>query len=89
MLPTQELLTRGPFRYCRNPMTLGTILFYLGVGIIAGTIAGLGLALCFGALLVFYLKRFEERELAERFGEAYLQYKQDVPFIVPRLEKRQ
>jgi hypothetical protein len=25
MMPTQELLTDGPFRYCRNPMTLGAI----------------------------------------------------------------
>ena len=32
VMPTQELLTEGPFRYCRNPMTLGTILAYLGIG---------------------------------------------------------
>ncbi len=25
-MPTQELLTDGPFRYCRNPMTLGAVL---------------------------------------------------------------
>ena len=87
MMPTQELLTRGPFRYCRNPMTLGTILAYLGIGIAAGTIAGLGLALCFATLLVLYLKGLEERELAERFGEAYLAYKRDVPFIIPRPPK--
>lgn len=28
IMPTQELLTTGPFRYCRNPMTLGAILAY-------------------------------------------------------------
>lgn len=84
MLPTQELLTRGPYRYCRNPMTLGTILAYLGLGVAAGTIVGILLVLVFAACLVIYLKRMEERELAERFGEAYLQYKQEVPFIIPR-----
>ncbi len=88
MLPTQELLIQGPFRYCRNPMTLGTIVAYLGIGVAVGTIAGIGLVLCFGAFLVLYLKLLEERELAERFGEAYLRYRREVPFIIPRLPRR-
>ena len=88
VLPTQELLTQGPYRYCRNPMTFGTILAYLGLGIAVGTIAGTALVLGFAACLVLYLKRMEERELAERFGDAYLQYKRDVPFIIPRLPKK-
>ena len=89
VLPTQELLIQGPYRYCRNPMTFGTILAYLGLGVAAGTIAGILLVLVFGACLVLYLKRMEEGELAERFGEAYLQYKREVPFIIPRPPKRQ
>ena len=89
MMPTQELLTKGPFRYCRNPMTFGTILAYLGIGVVAGTIAGVGLVLFLGALLVIYLKRIEERELAERFGEAYLAYRRQVSFILPRPPKRE
>jgi len=88
MLPTQELLTTGPFQYCRNPMTLGTILAYLGIAIIAGSVMGLVLMACFIALLLLYLKRMEERELAERFGEAYLAYKRKVPFIIPRRPRR-
>jgi len=38
MLPTQKLLIDGPFRYCRNPMTLGTITAYLGIAVYAGTL---------------------------------------------------
>ena len=26
MMPTQRLIATGPFKYCRNPMTLGTII---------------------------------------------------------------
>ena len=83
VMPTQELLTEGPFRYCRNPMTLGTVVAYFGLGIGAGSVAGTAFALGFGASLLAYLKLFEEAELAERFGEAYLAYKHEVPFIIP------
>ena len=88
LMPTQELLTRGPFAYCRNPMTLGTILAYLGLGILAGTVACCALVLALGAGLLFYLKRFEEGELAERFGDPYLKYMREVPFIIPRQPKK-
>jgi protein-S-isoprenylcysteine O-methyltransferase Ste14 len=87
VMPTQELVTEGPFRYCRNPMTLGAILAYLGIGIAARTIAGTILVLSLAASLVIYLRRLEEGELAERFGEAYLAYKRDTPFIIPRLPR--
>ncbi len=88
VMPTQELLTEGPFRYCRNPMTLGTILAYLGIAVGVGTVAGTGLVLSLSASLLVYLKRLEEGELAERFGEAYLAYRREVPFIIPRLARR-
>jgi protein-S-isoprenylcysteine O-methyltransferase Ste14 len=88
MMPTQELIITGPFRYCRNPMTLGTILAYLGLSIAAATVVGVALALILGALLITYLKKVEEKELTERFGQQYLDYKQNVPFIVPRKPRK-
>jgi protein-S-isoprenylcysteine O-methyltransferase Ste14 len=87
VMPTQELLTKGPFRYCRNPMTLGTILAYLGIAVTVGTIAGTVLVLGLAGSLLVYLKRLEEGELAERFGEAYSAYRRDVPFIIPGLPR--
>jgi protein-S-isoprenylcysteine O-methyltransferase Ste14 len=65
-------------------MTLGTILAYLGLAVARGTTAGLVMVLALCASLLAYLKRLEERELAERFGEAYLAYKRETPFIIPR-----
>jgi protein-S-isoprenylcysteine O-methyltransferase Ste14 len=88
VMPTQELLTEGPFRYCRNPMTLGTILAYLGIAVAVGTTAGTLLVSALAGSLLTYLKRLEEGELAERFGEAYLAYKREVPFLIPRLTGR-
>jgi protein-S-isoprenylcysteine O-methyltransferase Ste14 len=88
VMPTQALLTDGPFRYCRNPMTLGTILSYLGLAIAARTTAGTALTLALTTSLLVYLKYLEEPELAERFGDAYLAYKRATPFLIPRLPTR-
>lgn len=85
VMPTQELLTRGPFRFCRNPMTLGTIMAYFGIAVVFGTSVGAGIALGVGLLLMLYLKLIEERELAARFGDAYEAYRREVPFIIPRI----
>jgi protein-S-isoprenylcysteine O-methyltransferase Ste14 len=88
VIPTRRLLTTGPFRYCRNPMTLGTILAYLGLSIAAATFVGILLVAALASLLLVYLKRMEENELAERFGEEYLAYRREVPFIIPRIRRR-
>ncbi len=87
MMPTQRLLTNGPFRYCRNPMTLGTILAYLDMTVAAATVVGIILVLGLATLLLLYLKRVEEKELAARFGEDYLAYRREVPFIIPKRPK--
>jgi protein-S-isoprenylcysteine O-methyltransferase Ste14 len=83
VMPTQALLTDGPYRHSRNPMTLGAIAAYLGVAVAARSPAGIGLVLAFGAALAAYLKGFEEPELAARFGEPYRRYRRETPFLLP------
>jgi protein-S-isoprenylcysteine O-methyltransferase Ste14 len=88
MIPTQKLLISGPFRYCRNPMTFGTICAYGGVGVAVGSVASLFTVALFGGLLILYLKRIEEHELAVRFGQDYLDYKAKTPFMIPTWTRR-
>lgn len=79
---TQRLVTQGPYAHSRNPMTLGALLMYLGIGlwIESGAVVILTLVI-FSALLIFiYLH--ETRELTERFGEEYLAYKRRTPFLL-------
>jgi protein-S-isoprenylcysteine O-methyltransferase Ste14 len=81
---TQILVTQGPYAYSRNPMTLGALLMYLGIGIWMGSgVIILLTVIVFSALLAFIHAR-ETRELSERFGEAYLEYKKQTPFLLPR-----
>lgn len=87
MLPTQKLLIIGPFKYCRNPMTLGTIMAYSGVAIWVGSYTALFAVVIFSLLLLAYLKLIEEKELEIRFGQAYLDYKKNTPFIFPKVKQ--
>jgi protein-S-isoprenylcysteine O-methyltransferase Ste14 len=83
MLPTQKLLIIGPFKYCRNPMTLGTIMAYSGVAIWVGSYTALLGVAIFSSMLLVYLKLIEEKELEMRFGQEYVEYKKNTPFILP------
>ncbi len=88
LMATQKLIVKGPYTYCRNPMTLGTDLFYLGVGIWLGSLSALGIGLVYPVGILIYIKVVEERELEKRFGSEYLEYKRNTPFLIPRIPKK-
>jgi protein-S-isoprenylcysteine O-methyltransferase Ste14 len=83
MLPTKKLLIIGPFKYCRNPMTLGTVIMYFGIALMVGSYTSLLFVVLFMLALVAYIKLVEEKELELRFGQEYVDYKNDTPFIIP------
>ena len=56
---------------------------YLGLSIYLGSVAAIGLVALFAGLLLLYVKVVEEKELEARFGDAYLQYKRNTPFLIP------
>jgi protein-S-isoprenylcysteine O-methyltransferase Ste14 len=85
-LLTQRVVSDGIYRRSRNPMSLGFYMVCVGVGVAWGSTAG-----TVGALAVivpahmFNLLYFEERELASRFGQPYLEYRARTSFVLPRL----
>ncbi len=84
MMPTQKLIVKGPFAYCRNPMALGTVVAFAGICVWIGSFAALAVVLAFTALLLLYVKLIEEKELEARFGAEYQEYKRRTPFLIPR-----
>jgi protein-S-isoprenylcysteine O-methyltransferase Ste14 len=88
MIPTQRLVAVPPFTYCRNPMVLGTVVGYLGIGVWLGSVSAITLVSLFAALLLLYVKVLEEKELEARFGADYVKYKRSTPFLLPRIPKR-
>jgi protein-S-isoprenylcysteine O-methyltransferase Ste14 len=86
--PTR-LVTSGPFRYTRNPIKLGAILFYFGVGTIGDQMVTGLVMLAIGLLLgTIYHKGVEEKELLVRFGEEYSEYRNRTSFLIPWPPKR-
>ena len=85
--PTQKLVIRGPYKYCRNPMITGVFLMLIGEGLIFHSINILIWAAVFfvGNTLYFIYK--EEPDLEKRFGDEYRRYKQNVPRWIPRLRQ--
>lgn len=83
---TRLVVENDVYKYTRNPMSLGYYLLALSIAFISGsTLFTLYVLLGIIPAHLFFLKYFEELELELRFGEFYKQYKQKVPFLIPRL----
>ncbi len=81
------LVVSGAFAYVRNPLYLGNILLYMGIGIMS---MALFPYLQIGALIFFYIQyriiiAEEESYLVSAFGKEYENYKASVPRFIPRL----
>lgn len=72
------LVISGLYKYSRNPMYLGFVLFIFGVWAMLGSLAAFIVALIFSVVLDSYYIRFEEKVLGEKFGKVYFEYKKKV-----------
>ena len=73
------IVTKGPFKYTRNPMYLGLITMLIGTSILLGTFSPLiVIPIIFLILHTQFVLR-EEKWMAEWFGEPYLEYKKKTP----------
>ena len=81
------LVTSGPFAHVRNPLYLGNMLMYAGIGIMSMALFPwlLLAALVWFAIQYSLIVTREEEYLAERFGEAYGHYRAAVRRFLPRI----
>lgn len=81
----KEVTTTGPYAHTRNPLYVGS--FFIGVGV---SLAG-GHWIWPAVFIAFYVAvygrtmAFEEKILAEEFGDTYRDYVANVPRVIPRL----
>ena len=83
--PPDRIVDTGLYRYLRNPMYLGHLIFYAGLAVTFHSVAAM-------ALLLFHIPWFharvleDEKHLELRFGEDYRAYtrrvKRWIPFVI-------
>lgn len=88
IVPTKHFLQNGPYRYVRNPIALGFFLYLLGWAFLFNKGGDFWAAAVLIALLLIEIKIIEEPELKKRFGNAYREYKKEIPFILPKLRRK-
>ena len=87
-VPTKNFLQSGPYHYCRNPMMLGFFLYLSGWAAVFNRTGSWIAVVVLVILLILEIKFIEEKELQERFGDAYREYKKETPFFLPKLKRK-
>ena len=76
--PTPEIVVAGAYRFTRNPMYLGMLVFCIGFAIVLSDAWIVILTPVCGWLIYLLAIRHEEAYLEEKFGESYRAYKTTV-----------
>ncbi|OGQ05682.1 MAG: hypothetical protein A2W61_00635 [Deltaproteobacteria bacterium RIFCSPLOWO2_01_44_7] len=71
------------YQHLRHPLYSAMMHFCLGFALFSGTLEGLLCLLIFG-LKLFIWSKVEEKELVDRFGESYANYRKNVPAFIPK-----
>jgi protein-S-isoprenylcysteine O-methyltransferase Ste14 len=87
--PKDKVITKGLYRFTRNPTYIGMILMQIGLGIACSSWLYLLLTVAMMILLNANLSA-EERYCLYRFGDDYQEYKNSTPrwIGIPKSEKR-
>ena len=82
--PPKRLVTRGLYRYVRNPMYCGAALILVGEAILFASWALLIYAGVFCSCAHLFILVYEEPTLRKKFGASYEEFLSTVPRWIPR-----
>jgi protein-S-isoprenylcysteine O-methyltransferase Ste14 len=84
VIPTENLVVGGLYRYVRNPMYLAVGAIIVGQALVFGQLILLAYAASFLLAVVSFVHFYEEPTLRRRFGKEYEAYRSAVPGWWPR-----
>lgn len=82
----EELVTKGIFNHCRNPLYVGNILMLLGVGILSNSLIYIVILIPLFLLIYHAIVLAEENFLFKKFGESFAAYCKSVNRWIPDLK---
>ncbi|MCP4392960.1 MAG: isoprenylcysteine carboxylmethyltransferase family protein [Alphaproteobacteria bacterium] len=74
----KKMLTKGPFKFSRNPMYVGFVLMMFGGAIASNSAFALAAPIMMFAVLDRLFIPFEQSQMQKRFGNEYKKYKAKV-----------
>jgi len=78
----QNFQRNGILNYVRHPIYSGTVLLIFGYFLFSPTLLNIITVSCMILYILIGL-RIEERKLIKVFGDKYIQYKEEVPELIP------
>ncbi len=84
-IKTEKLTTSGPYAYVRHPLYLGSFLIMIGFLVMLRVHWLVSLIFVAVVIGIVYRRKIQEEEalLFSRFGDEYLDYKSNVPALLP------
>jgi len=80
----KQLAVAGPYRFMRNPIYVGNTLLLVGLTILSELVWFVPFMLLWAATVYFFVVRYEESHLVEKYGAPYSAYLASVPRWFPR-----
>jgi protein-S-isoprenylcysteine O-methyltransferase Ste14 len=78
----EGLVTTGIYAYTRNPIYFGAIIMIFGWFLVL-PFTFILISVFLFSVLFYITARSEEKQLQQKYGRKYLEYKRKVPFLIP------
>ena len=82
----KHLVVEGPYKIVRNPMITAVLVILTAEALMLNTIYIFYWVILFFIINCIYFKFFEEKQLEQKFGNEYFEYKNEVPMWIPRIK---
>ena len=81
-LKAKKITSTGIYSRVRHPMYLGIILLFIGISLIIYSLL-VSIYSLIGIILIIWQAFYEEKYLEKRFDKDFLNYKKQVPMLIP------